>query len=205
MQMRCAFRRRLGDRKESLMPRMTCPVKGIIPAPKRHGANDSAMREKDIGGAIDMDGIVVKSIDVIQGHGYAGDITPADAWRLLSEDKSAVLVDVRTTAEWSYVGVPDLSQLGKEPLLLQWQVFPSMQVNADFVAALTKNGIGGEQPILFLCRSGVRSKAAAQAMTQAGASRCYNISDGFEGPIDRAGHRGTVAGWKQSNLPWLQK
>jgi rhodanese-related sulfurtransferase len=152
-----------------------------------------------------MDGIVVKSIDVIHGHGYAGDVSPKDAWRLLSENKDAVLVDCRTTAEWSYVGVPDLSQLGKEPVLLQWQVYPTMQVNADFVATLGQNGIGGERPVLFLCRSGVRSKAAAQALTQAGATRCYNISDGFEGPIDRSGHRGTVAGWKQSGLPWQQK
>ncbi|MGE0151950.1 MAG: rhodanese-like domain-containing protein [Reyranellaceae bacterium] len=152
-----------------------------------------------------MDGIVVKSIDVIQGQGYAGDVSPLDAWRLLSENKDAVLVDVRTTAEWSYVGIPDLSPLGKQPVLLEWQVYPAMQVNADFVATLAKHGLDGERPILFLCRSGVRSKAAAQAMTRAGASRCYNVSDGFEGPIDQAGHRGTVAGWKQSGLPWLQK
>lgn len=152
-----------------------------------------------------MDGIAVKSLNVIQGQGYAGDLAPQDAWRLLTENKDAVLVDVRTTAEWGYVGVPDLSGIGKQPVLLEWQVYPSMQVNADFVATLSKDGIGGERPILFLCRSGVRSKAAAQAMTQAGARHCYNISDGFEGPIDRAGHRGAVAGWKQSGLPWLQK
>lgn len=157
------------------------------------------------GGAIVMDGIVVKSLNVIQAQGYAGDVSPQDAWQLLSQNKDAVLVDVRTTAEWSYVGLPDLSSIGKQPVLLQWQVYPAMQVNADFVAALSKDGIGGERPILFLCRSGVRSKAAAMAMTQAGATHCYNISDGFEGPIDKAGHRGTVAGWKQAGLPWLQK
>lgn len=151
------------------------------------------------------DGIAVNSINVTPAQGYAGDIPPQDAWRLLSDRQDAVLVDVRTTAEWSYVGVPDLSSIGKQPVLLEWQVYPAMQVNADFVSTLTQNGVGGDRPILFLCRSGVRSKAAAQAMTQAGATSCYNVSDGFEGPLDPAGHRGAVAGWKQAGLPWLQK
>lgn len=151
------------------------------------------------------DGIAVNPFDVTPAHGYAGDVTPTEAWRLLSERQDSVLVDVRTTAEWSYVGVPDLSRIGKQPVLLEWQVYPAMQVNADFVSTLHGSGIDGDRPILFLCRSGVRSKAAAQAMTQAGATRCYNVSDGFEGPLDQAGHRGAVAGWKQAGLPWLQK
>jgi rhodanese-related sulfurtransferase len=187
------------------MPHTMHPVREISPAPEMSRNKRRRDALEGHGGAIVMDGIVVKPIDVIHGQGYAGDVSPSDAWQLLSENKDAVLVDVRTTAEWNYVGVPDLSQLGKQPVLLEWQVYPTMQVNADFVAALSKNGIGGERPVLFLCRSGVRSKAAAQAMTQAGATRCYNISDGFEGPMDKAGHRGAVAGWKQSGLPWQQK
>ena len=151
------------------------------------------------------DGIAVNSFDVIPAQGYAGDVSPKDAWRMLSEDRSAVLVDVRTTAEWSYVGLPDLSGIGKRPVLVEWQVFPAMQVNADFVAQLAAQGVSGAAPVLFLCRSGVRSKAAAQALTQAGGKACYNVSDGFEGPLDGDGHRGTVAGWKRSGLPWLQK
>lgn len=151
------------------------------------------------------DGIVVKSLNVIPAQGYAGDLTPRDAWQLLAQDKDAVLVDVRTTAEWNYVGLPDLSSIGKQPVLVEWQVFPSMQVNPGFVAALSQQNVGGERPILFLCRSGVRSKAAAQAMTQSGAANCYNIVDGFEGSLDGAGHRGTVGGWKQVGLPWQQK
>ena len=153
------------------------------------------------------DGIAVNSFDVTPAQGYAGDVSPKDAWRMLSDIRTAVLVDVRTTAEWSYVGLPDLSGIGKRPVLVEWQVFPSMQVNADFVAQLAAQGVSGDAPVLFLCRSGVRSKAAAQAMTQAraGAGACYNVSDGFEHPLDGAGHRGTVAGWKQAGLPWLQK
>lgn len=151
------------------------------------------------------DGIVLKSVNVIPAQGYAGDVSPQDAWQILAQNKDAVLIDVRTTAEWAYVGVPDLSGLGKQPVLAQWQVYPAMQVDAGFAAELARQGIGGERPLLFLCRSGVRSKAAAQAMTQAGAANCYNIVDGFEGPLDSAGHRGTVGGWKQVGLPWQQK
>ena len=142
---------------------------------------------------------------VIPAQGYAGDVAPKTAWQILEREKNAVLVDVRTTAEWNYVGAPDLRSLGKQNVLVEWQVYPTMQVNAGFADALKAAGIAGDRPVLFLCRSGVRSKAAAQAMTAAGMSRCYNIIDGFEGPPDQAGHRGAVAGWKASGLPWQQK
>jgi rhodanese-related sulfurtransferase len=143
--------------------------------------------------------------DVIPAQGYAGDVSPKTAWQILEREKNAVLVDVRTTAEWNYVGAPDLSALGKRNVPVEWQVYPAMQINAGFADALKAAGIGNDQPVLFLCRSGVRSKAAAQAMTAAGMSRCYNILDGFEGPADQAGHRGAVAGWKANGLPWQQK
>jgi rhodanese-related sulfurtransferase len=143
--------------------------------------------------------------DVIPAHGYAGDVAPKTAWQILTQHPDAVLVDVRTTAEWNYVGAPDLRSLNKQIVPIEWQVYPAMQVNAGFAAALHDAGIAGDRPVLFLCRSGVRSKAAAQAMTAAGMARCYNIIDGFEGPADPAGHRGAVAGWKASGLPWQQK
>lgn len=142
------------------------------------------------------------------GGGYAGDVDPAQAWASLAEDRSAVLVDVRTRAEWAFVGLPSLAALGRQPITLEWQVFPSMTVNADFVAildeALTAAGIAHDAPLLFLCRSGVRSRHAAVAMTQAGWNRCFNISEGFEGGLDGEGHRGRVAGWKARGLPWTQ-
>lgn len=145
------------------------------------------------------------SDDVIPASGYAGDVSPNAAWNMLEHEADAVLVDVRTSAEWNYVGVPDLAKLGKKIVPVEWQVYPTMQVNAGFAEALSQAGISGQRPVLFLCRSGVRSKAAAQAMTAHGMTRCYNILDGFEGPVDRAGHRGGTAGWKAAGLPWQQK
>ena len=136
--------------------------------------------------------------------GYAGNVTPETAWKILKDHKDAVLIDVRTRAEWNYVGLPDLEQTGKKPALLEWQVFPSMQPNPDFVAQLSGAVGNKEAPLLFLCRSGVRSAAAAKAMTAAGYSTCLNVSDGFEGPLDGSAKRGTSGGWKASGLPWRQ-
>ncbi|MBL8667914.1 MAG: rhodanese-like domain-containing protein [Rhodospirillales bacterium] len=135
---------------------------------------------------------------------YAGDVSPQQAWDILAGDANAVLVDVRTPAEWNYVGVPDLSKLGKKPLFLPWLFFPSMEVNPQFVQNLETVHLSQEAPLLFLCRSGVRSKAAAVAMTARGYARCYNISGGFEGDPDTGHHRGMVNGWKVGGLPWLQ-
>jgi rhodanese-related sulfurtransferase len=140
--------------------------------------------------------------------GYAGDVSAIDAYKMLEGDKSAVLVDVRTKAEWSYVGVPDLSGLDKEAILLEWQEFPTMQVAADFaprlVEILRAEGVSAAAPVLFLCRSGVRSRAAAMALTKAGQEHCYNIAEGFEGPLDDKRQRGAVGGWKAHGLPWTQ-
>ncbi len=142
------------------------------------------------------------------GVGYAGDVAPREAWSSLSSDGSAILVDVRTKAEWSFVGVPSLAELGKKPITLEWQVYPSMAENPDFVevldGALVKAGLAHDVPIYFLCRSGVRSRNAALAMTSAGWTRCYNVAGGFEGPLDSGGHRGAVDGWKAQGLPWSQ-
>lgn len=135
---------------------------------------------------------------------YAGDITPTQAWRLLSEDRKAMLIDVRTPAEWNYVGVPDLSSVGKQPLLVPWVFFPSMEVNEQFAPQLESAGLDRDAPLLFICRSGARSRAAAIAMTKRGFAKCYNVASGFEGDQDQARHRGTVSGWKVEGLPWLQ-
>lgn len=139
---------------------------------------------------------------------YAGDVAPGDCLAALTGNPQAQLIDVRTTAEWAYVGAPDLSAAGREAIRLQWQVFPAMAVDPDFIgtlaAALAARGALEDTPLYFLCRSGVRSKAAALAMTRAGYSHCYNIAGGFEGPPDGEGHRGRVAGWKAAGLPWTQ-
>jgi len=128
---------------------------------------------------------------------------------MLSGDRSAVLVDCRTRAEWSFVGIPDLSALEAKAVFTEWQVFPSMRINAEFAAQLRDNSVitdpAGSGPLLFICRSGVRSKAAAIAMTRDGFAPCYNVSGGFEGPPDDNKHRGGSDGWKAAALPWIQE
>jgi rhodanese-related sulfurtransferase len=139
---------------------------------------------------------------------YAGDISPKQAWELLAQEPGAVLVDVRTRPEWAFVGIPDLGNLGKKTVLLSWQNFPEMAIDVDFAAKL-KAQLGEAQgssggPVLFICRSGARSRSAAIAATAAGFARCYNVSEGFEGDKDGASHRGQRGGWKFAGLPWLQ-
>lgn len=128
---------------------------------------------------------------------------------MLSGNGSAVLVDCRTRPEWSFVGVPDLAALEATVVFAEWQVFPAMAVNPEFAAQLRAGGgvadASGGRPLLFICRSGVRSKAAAIAMTQAGFAPCYNVSGGFEGPLDDDKHRGGSDGWKAASLPWIQE
>ncbi|SEQ64552.1 thiosulfate sulfurtransferase [Faunimonas pinastri] len=139
---------------------------------------------------------------------YFADISPEDAWTGLANEPRAVLVDVRTVAEWSYVGLPDLSGLERRPLLVEWQSFPDMTVNQEFVGtvekALAAADLGTDAPIYFLCRSGARSKSAAAAMTAAGFTHCCNVLGGFEGQRDVDGHRGGIDGWKAVGLPWSQ-
>jgi len=136
---------------------------------------------------------------------YAGDLKPTDAWKLLAEDKKAQLVDVRTRPEWAFVGLPDLSSLGKRAMLQSWQNFPAMDVDANFAAAVAQQIPDRDAPILFLCRSGARSRSAAMAMTQQGYRKCYNVAEGFEGNLDTERHRGKVGGWKAAGLPWAQE
>jgi rhodanese-related sulfurtransferase len=136
--------------------------------------------------------------------GYAGDVDPTTAFKILSEQKAAVLIDVRTRAEWNYVGLPDLDGLAKKVALIEWQTFPSNQPNAQFVAELAAALPDRTAPLLFLCRSGARSAAAAKAMTAAGYSSCFNVAEGFEGPLNAEAKRGRVGGWKAAGLPWRQ-
>ena len=139
---------------------------------------------------------------------YAGDRLSTDAYGILAGDATSTLIDVRTQAEWAYVGVPDLSSLGKTALFLEWQKFPSMQVDETFVARLSTMletvGVRLGAPLVFICRSGARSRHAATAMTAAGWAPCFNVSDGFEGPLDSWRHRGVTGGWKVGGLPWAQ-
>ncbi len=132
------------------------------------------------------------------------DVSSQQAWDALVSDPNAQLVDCRTDAEWQYVGIPDLRELRKQVILVSWQYFPSGNVNRSFVEELRDAGVAPEQRIYFLCRSGARSMSAAQAAQAEGFANVYNIADGFEGPHDAEGHRGTLAGWKAAGLPWRQ-
>ena len=135
---------------------------------------------------------------------YVGDMTPQQTWDVMQSDAGAVLVDVRTNAEFAYVGVPDLSTLGGETKFVCWVLFPGGKANPDFLDQLTAVAPDRQAQVLFMCRSGVRSRFAAAAATEAGFAHCYNILEGFEGDKDSAGHRGTIGGWKVAGLPWTQ-
>ncbi|MGD1255261.1 rhodanese-like domain-containing protein [Mycobacterium seoulense] len=137
---------------------------------------------------------------------YAGDITPQQAWQLLSDNPDAVLVDVRTDDEWRFIGVPDLSSLGREVVFIEWNTSDGRH-NPNFTDELCDRvpdaDADAERPVVFLCRSGNRSIGAAEAATRAGITPAYNVLDGFEGHANPAGHRGE-SGWRAIGLPWKQ-
>ncbi|NEW58740.1 rhodanese-like domain-containing protein [Nocardia cyriacigeorgica] len=135
---------------------------------------------------------------------YAGDITPKQAWEILRDDPRAVLVDVRTEAEWKFVGIPDTSAIDRQTVLIEW-VDGTGARNTEFAQQLSTvlDGRDPDAPVVFLCRSGQRSAHAATVATSAGIAPAYNVSEGFEGPLDELGHRG-AAGWRADGLPWRQ-
>ena len=136
--------------------------------------------------------------------GYNGDVTPIETWEMLKNEADSVLIDVRTEAEWNYVGITDLSGIGKTPLHISWQTYPGMAVNPDFVGQVEEACPDKDAALIFICRSGVRSISTAKALTELGYTRCYNVLEGFEGDKDDADHRATAGGWKVAELPWKQ-
>jgi rhodanese-related sulfurtransferase len=131
---------------------------------------------------------------------YRGDLPPVEAHARLKANPQAVLVDVRTQPEWTFVGVPVVERL----IRLSWQVFPAMEINAGFVTEVEGAGLPKDTEILCICRSGARSASAAAALTRAGFTNCWNVAQGFEGDKNGDGHRGSSNGWKAANLPWTQ-
>lgn len=131
---------------------------------------------------------------------YRGDIPPSEAHARLKANTSAVLIDVRTQPEWTFVGVPQVERL----IRLSWQVYPMMEINGGFVQEVEAAGLPKDTEILCLCRSGARSASAAAALTKAGYTNCWNVAQGFEGDKDADGHRGRTNGWKAAGLPWVQ-
>jgi len=128
---------------------------------------------------------------------YQGALLPAEAYEILQQDKSVQLVDVRSQAEWDWVGRISGA------IEIELRFYPGMQPNADFLIELVRK-VDKTKPVFFLCRSGVRSNAAATMANEAGFSESYNILEGFEGDKDQSGHRGNVSGWKAAGLPWMQ-
>lgn len=132
-----------------------------------------------------------------QGLPYDGALLPAEANELLGLAPGARLVDVRTRAEWEWVGrIPGSVEI-------EWQTYPGGQPNPDFPAELT-NQVDRESLVMFLCRSGGRSHAAATVAKQLGYTEVYNVLQGFEGDKDPNGHRNAVGGWRHAGLPWVQ-
>jgi rhodanese-related sulfurtransferase len=150
-----------------------------------------------------LSGRRAEAIDQAQ-RPYAGDIVSAQAWKILAEDPAAVLIDVRTQAEWAYVGVPDLGPVGKAAVFIEWQRFPEMDRNPTFPQQVAAAGITPDKTVLLLCRSGARSAHAAAQLTTLGYRCCFNVVDGFEGGLDANSHRGRSSGWKAGDLPWKQ-
>jgi len=131
---------------------------------------------------------------------YAGAVSPQEAFALLQNDSKILLVDVSTIAERDWVGRVNISEA--QHLAVQWSLYPGGTPNPDFLAQLQASVPDKTSVILFLCRSGVRSRHGAKLATENGYTNCYDILQGFEGDKDEQGHRKTVGGWCQNGLPW---
>lgn len=130
---------------------------------------------------------------------YAGAVTPQEAFALLQEDPMVRLVDVRTNAERDWVGRVTIPSA--QHLAVQWSLYPGGTPNPQFLEQLTASA-DKQTVLLFLCRSGVRSRHSAKLATENGFVRCYDILEGFEGNKDSNGHRKTIEGWCKADLPW---
>jgi len=116
----------------------------------------------------------------------------------LQDNPAAVIVDVRTAIEHTFVGHPPAA------VHIPWKEFPGMQLNNQFVEQVKQAVPDNKAPVLLLCRSGQRSLDAAKALEAAGYQHLINILEGFEGPLDEHKHRGNLGGWRFHGLPWEQ-
>lgn len=131
------------------------------------------------------------------GLPYSGALLPKEAFELWKSSPGAQLVDVRTRAEWDWVGrIPGAVEI-------ELLSYPGNRPNPEFMQQLAEK-VAADAPVLFICRSGGRSHNAAMLATQAGYADCYNVLEGFEGDRDPQGHRNVVGGWRASGLPWIQ-
>lgn len=136
--------------------------------------------------------------------GYSGDVTALQSYDYLCTHEDAAIIDVRTTPEWQFIGVPDLHAANKSLGLVSWKIYPDFHQNPQFAEQLADCVSDKQTPIFFLCRSGGRSLDAAIYATRLGYRCCFNIAGGFEGDPNSQGQRGKKEGWKASGLPWQQ-
>jgi len=134
------------------------------------------------------------------GQPYAGAVTPQEAFNLVSNDPTVKIVDVRTNAERDWVG--RVAVAPGQHLAVEWATWPGGQPNPAFGAQL-ESLAAKDAVLLFLCRSGVRSRHSARVATELGYAHAYDILEGFEGDRDADGHRKTVGGWCKAGLPWV--
>lgn len=138
-------------------------------------------------------------------HHEVRTLNPKQAWELIQAKPNAVLVDVRSSMEYLFVGHP------KGAINVPWIDEPDWKINPHFTTDVRKlmlGGIsqeeGGSAPVLLICRSGKRSLEAGEVLVKDGLTEVYNISDGFEGELDDKHHRSTLGGWRYEGLPWEQ-
>jgi rhodanese-related sulfurtransferase len=166
-----------------------CAMHWIATPERRRGPSMSKTEE-----------ILAQARERAPGQPYAGAVTPAEAYELLQSDPRVKLVDVRTAAERDWVGrvaVPETQHAA-----VQWNLYPGGVPNPDFASQLSEVA-GRDDVLLFLCRSGVRSRHAARVATEIGYPNAFDILEGFEGDRDAEGHRKTVGGWCKAGLPWV--
>ncbi|MDG2365399.1 MAG: rhodanese-like domain-containing protein [Methylococcaceae bacterium] len=123
---------------------------------------------------------------------------PLEAWDFIQSNPEAILIDVRTKVEFSFIGHPI------NAIHIPWKEAPDWQINPHFISTAQQYLDNTNTPVLLLCRSGARSLAAANALAEKGYQNLINISEGFEGDLDAQKHRGTLGGWRYHNLPWEQ-
>lgn len=139
----------------------------------------------------------------LSGHAsYAGDVTPQEAWNLLTRYSESQLIDVRTDMEWTSVGVPDVSSLGKRTHTISLMTYPGMRENPLFIKTINDIFKDKNAPLLFLCKTGGRSAMAAEYAASLGYTAAFNIAQGFEGAANEAGLRNHINGWRAEGLPW---
>jgi rhodanese-related sulfurtransferase len=135
-----------------------------------------------------------------------GKLTPQQAWDMFQADHRAVLVDIRSSMEFLFVGHP------AGAVHVAWIDEPDWVVNPHFVTEIRQLMLGGVTcepgepcaPIILICRSGKRSKEAGHKLLEAGLENVYHISEGFEGELNEQHQRSTIGGWRFHGLPWEQ-